>query len=108
MTVVKQSPFSFVPKLGYIRNYAVSITCFTLPLVCPEISYSFKHNHFSSTALEQEPGRAALRVCLFISVSSCISSFYFFSDTFLTKHEKQADLVSTVMLHIVYVFHFLP
>lgn len=47
MTVVKQSPFSLVPKLGYVRNYAVSMMCFTLPLVCPEVSYSSKHNHFS-------------------------------------------------------------
>lgn len=47
MPVVKQSPFSLVPKLGYVRNYAVSMTCFTLLLVCPEVSYSSEHNHFS-------------------------------------------------------------
>lgn len=105
MTVVKQSPFSLVPKLGYIRSYAVSMTCFTLLLVCPEVSYSSKHNHFSSTALEQERERGAHRVCLFISVSDI--QFLLFSDTFSPKHEKQAELVSTVLLPIVYVFHFL-
>ena len=89
MTVVKQSPFSLVPKLGYIRSYAVSMMCFTLLLVCPEVSYSSKHNHFLSTALEQEPDRGALRVCLFISVSDI--QFLLFSDTFFPKHENQAE-----------------
>lgn len=103
--VVKQSPFSLVPKLGYVRNYAVSMMCFPLLLVCPEVSYSSKHNHFSSTALEQEPERGAHRVCLFISVSG-INFFCFLTLSPPPKHEKQAELVSTVLLLIVYVFHF--
>lgn len=40
MTVVKQCPFCLVSKLGYVRNSAVSMMCFTLLLVCPEVSYS--------------------------------------------------------------------
>lgn len=106
MTVVKQSPFSLVPKLGYVRNYAVSMTCFTLLLVCPEVSYSFKHNHFSSTALEQEQDGGALRVCLFISASDI--QLLLFSDTFSQSMRIKLSLASTVLLLILCVFHFLP
>jgi len=103
MTVVKQSPFSLVPKLGYIRNYAVSMTCFTLLLVCPEVSYPSKHNHFSSTAPEQEHVGVHWEYCLFISVSDIQLSFSFLALFFL-KHENQAE--SYVCCTVAYTMCF--
>lgn len=100
MTVVKQSPFCLVSKLGYVRNYAVSMMCFPLLPVCPEVSCSCKHNHFLSTTLEQEQDSGALRVCLFISVSD------FFSDTFSQSMRIKLGLASAVLLLILYVFSF--
>lgn len=105
MTVVKQSPFSLVPKLGYVRNYAVSMTCFTLLLVCPEVSYSSKHNHFFQ-ALHWSRNKIGVHLESVCSFQLVISSFFYFLTLFSQSMRIKLSLASTVLLLILCVFSF--
>lgn len=87
MTVVKPSPFSLVSKLGYVRNYAVSMMCFTLLLVCPEVSYSFKHNHFFQ-ALHWSRNKIEVHSEYVCSFQLLISYFFCFLTLFLKAWES--------------------